>query len=145
MMISIIAEDTDYTRDFNTFYYNKHYIENDKTYKILDDIEHIELRENNIILSIDLLSNETLKINSLKIPDNIKKYLNDIYITENNNIIYKKHNYINSVINTNENTQIHLVFNKNYMSDIIGCDIVLNYTIICKKSKSKVCLLEEYV
>ena len=141
-MISIITEDTDYTRDFNTFYYKINHIENDKTYKILDDIEHIEFRGEDIILSINLLSNETLKINSLKIPENIKKYFNDIYITENNNIIYKKYNYINSIINTNENTQIHLVFNKNNMDDIIGCYVVLNYTIICKKSKSKVCLLE---
>lgn len=143
-MISIISEDTEFTTDFNTFYYKRNNIENDKSYKILDDIEHIELQGDNIILSINLLSNETLKINSLKIPAKIKKYLNDIYITENNNIIYKKHNYINSVINTNENTKIHLVFNKNHMNEIIGCDIVLNYTIICKKSKSKTCLLEEY-
>ena len=143
-MISIISEDTDFTTDFNTFYYKRNNIENDKSYKILDDIEHIELQGDNVILSINLLSNETLKINSLKIPTKIKKYLNDIYITENNNIIYKKHNYINSVINTNENTKIHLVFNKNHMNEIIGYDIVLNYTIICKKSKSKTCLLEEY-
>ena len=113
-MISIITEDTDFTTDFNTFYYKRETIENDKLYKILDDIENIELQGKNIILSIKLLSNETLKINSLKIPDKIKKYLNDIYITENNNTIYNKSNYINSVINTNENTQIHLVFNKNY-------------------------------
>lgn len=143
-MISIITEDTDFTTDFNTFYYKRETIENDKLYKILDDIENIELQGKNIILSIKLLSNETLKINSLKIPDKIKKYLNDIYITENNNTIYNKSNYINSVINTNENTQIHLVFNKKYMSDIIGCHVILNYTIICKKSKSKVCLLEDY-
>ena len=143
-MISIISEDTDFTTEFNTFYYKRQNIENDKSYKILDDIEPIELQGEKIILSINLLSNETLKINSLKIPEKIKKYLNDIYITENNNIIYKKNNYINSVINTNENTKIHLVFNKNYMSEIIGYEIVLNYTIICKKSKSKTCLLEEY-
>ena len=43
-MISIITEDTDYTRDFSTFYYKLNYIENNKTYKILDDIEHIEFR-----------------------------------------------------------------------------------------------------
>ena len=141
-MISIITEDTDYTRDFSTFYYKLNYIENNKTYKILDDIEHIEFRGENIILSINLLSNETIKINSLKIPETIKEYCNDIYITENNNIVYKKYNYINSIINTNENIQIHLVFNKNNMDNIIGCDIVLNYTIICKKSKSKLCLLE---
>ena len=142
MMISIITEDNEYTRDFDTFYYKINYIENEKTYKILDDIEHIEFRGEEIILSINLLSNETLKINSLKIPENIKIFLNDIYITENNNIIYKKYNYINSIINTHENTQLHLVFNKNNIDDIIGRDVVLNYTIICKKSKSKVCLLE---
>jgi hypothetical protein len=144
-MISIITEDTDFNTDFNTFYYKTDAVENEKQYKILDDIENIELHGHNIVLSINLLSNETLKINSLKIPDKIKEYLNDIYITENNNnIIYNKTNYINNIINTNNNTQINLVFSKNYMSDIIGCDVILNYTIICKKSKSKVCLLEDY-
>ena len=143
-MISIISEDTDFTTDITTFYYKLNNIENDISYKILDDIEDIELQADNVILSINLLPNETLKINSLKIPAKIKKYVNDIYITENNNIIYKKHNYINSVINTNENTKIHLVFNKIYMNEIIGYNIVLNYTIVCKKSKSKTCLLEEY-
>jgi hypothetical protein len=142
-MISIICEDTDFTTDINTFYYKRSNIENDKSYKILDDIEDIELQADKVILSIKLLSNETLKINSLKIPTKIKKYVNDIYITENNNIIYKKNNYTNSVINTNENTKIHLVFDKFYMNKIIGHDVVLNYTIICKKSKSKTCLLEQ--
>jgi glucose-1-phosphate thymidylyltransferase len=50
----------------------------------------VEFKNNNIILSINLCSNMTLRINSLKIPNEINEYLNDIYISENNNIIYKK-------------------------------------------------------
>ena len=143
-MLSIITEDTDLMNNFNPLYYTSNLIENEKKYKILDDIEHVEFKKNNIILSINLCSNMTLRINSLKIPNEINEYLNDIYISENNNIIYKKNNYINRVINTNDKTVLHLVFNKKNISDIIGCSVILNYTIICKKSKSKICLLEEY-
>ena len=143
-MISIITEDTDLIENYNSFYYKRDIIVNEKLYHILDDIEHIELRGNDIVLSIRLLSNETLKINSLKIPVDVEKYLNNIYITKNNNIIYKKHNYINNIINTQENTRLHLVFNKKNTDDIIGSNVIINYTIICKKSKSKACLLEDF-
>ena len=90
-----------------------------------------------------MIKNETIKINKLKIPKNIIKYLKDIYITEKKKKICNKNNYNKKTFYSDDETLLNVSFDKTKLNEIIDEEIILNYTLINKKNKSKDCLIEE--
>ena len=114
-----------------------------KTYNLLNDVYDIKLVNQDVIFSLELIKNETIKINKLIIPNEIIKYLKDIYVTINNDKVCDQTNYTKKIINTFNNALINIVFDKTKIDEIMQKNIEFNYVVLNKKNKSKNCLIEE--
>ena len=71
-----IYEDEEKINTFNNFNFYKQTKFN-KTYNLLNDVYDIKLVNEDVIFSLEIIKNETIKINELIIPIEITKYLKD--------------------------------------------------------------------
>ena len=137
-----IYEDEEKINTFNNFNFYKQTKFN-KTYNLLNDVYDIKLVNEDVIFSLEIIKNETIKINELIIPIEITKYLKDIYVTINNDKVCNKHDYTKKIISTFNNALINIVFDKSKMDELMNKNIEFNYMVLNKKNKSKNCLIEE--
>lgn len=114
------------------------YFNLNKVYNFLNDVVDIKLNKNKVIFTFKITKNKMIKINNLIIPKNIIKYLRDIFVMEKNEKICDKKNYNKKVLNGNNEIFLNLSFDKNKFDEIINEKIILNYTVINKKNKSKI-------
>jgi hypothetical protein len=137
-----IYEDNEKINTSNNFNFYKQTKFN-KTYNLLNDVYDIKLVNQDVIFSLEMIKNETIKINSLIIPNEIIKYLKDIYVTINNDKVCDQYNYTKKIISTFNNALINIVFDKSKMDEVMNKNIEFNYMVLNKKNKSKNCLIEE--
>jgi hypothetical protein len=137
-----IYEDDEKINTFNNFNFYKQPKFN-KTYNLLNDVYDIKLANEDVIFSLEIIKNETIKINELIIPAEITKYLKDIYVTINNDKVCNKYDYTKKIISTFNNALINIVFDKSKMDEIMNKNIEFNYMVLNKKNKSKNCLIGE--
>lgn len=140
-MIYICENEESIAENYDIIFYK--YASFNRVYSCLSDTNNINFNKNEVIFIFEMIKNETIKINKLKIPKGIIKYLKDIYITEKNKKICNKDNYNKKTFYSDNETLLNISFDKTKLNEIIDEEIILNYTLINKKNKSKDCLIEE--
>jgi len=119
--------------------YNYHLKENEKKYKIFEDISSINSHNKYLELVLDLPINlKIVSINKIKFSDKIKDCIENIYLTINNKKTVTDIQNINLLnIRDIKNLEIHLLLKKNAINKIINKNIYITYSYIETKSKIK--------
>ena len=118
---------------------NYHLKENEKKYKIFEDISSINSHSKYLELVLELPINlKIVSINKIKFSDKIKDCIENIYLTINNKKIVTDIQNINLLnIRDIKNLEIHLLLKKNAINKIINKNIYITYSYIETKSKIK--------
>jgi len=140
-MIYICENEENIAENYDVIFYK--YASFNHVYSCLRDTNVIKFNKNEVIFSFEMIMNDSIKINKLKIPNSIIKYLKDIYITKKNKKIRNKDNYNKTAFYSDNEVLLNISFDKTKINEIIDADIILNYTLTNKKNKSKDCLIEE--
>lgn len=120
---------------------NNNYLlkENEKKYKIFEDISYINNHDRHLELILDLPIN--LKINSInkiKFSNKIKNYIEKIFISVNKKEVISDINSINllNIHNVNE-LELHIILRKNAINHLLNQNIYITYSYIDSKPKLK--------
>jgi hypothetical protein len=134
----------EYINDINDINHDVHYEE--ITYKIFDDLTHIIKNKNNIELIINIPNTyELLSIIKIRLSKKITKYIKDIYVKQNKEIILSKDKLlnintkdINNVINNSQGElNLYIIIESNSLNHIINSNIYILFLFINRKNKVK--------
>jgi hypothetical protein len=137
--------------------------EHEQKYKIFDNISSvIKNKDNNIELVINVpKTGDILSINKIKLSKNIKKYINTIFISLDNNKIVSQNEIYNKKFNFNKlrninnlmmniidcskgEVNIHIILEPNSINEIINNYIYIVFSYINFKNKVKFMIEKEY-
>ena len=116
--------------------------ENEVKYKIFEDINSISKKNNIIELQLNIPHN-IISINKIKIPNQINKFIEDIFICNGHEIIKLDEKYFNSnttnkiIYNQHENIKLYIYFNTQVINKMINKSIFINYSYAIFKNKVK--------
>ncbi len=135
----------------------------EQKFKIFDDISSVT---RNMYNQIELVINipkscDIITINKIKLPKKIKKNINDIFVTLDDNIIISRDELYNHQIILSENcdnfnnnnynlidcskgdVNIHIILEPNSINSIINNNIYINFSYLNLKNKHKIKLYLE--
>ncbi len=100
--------------------------ENNKEYRLIEDIEEIYYNNDGIEIIINFdIDFKKIKFNKIILSKKLLKYKKDIFITDNNKIF----NINEYIINNNSKIKIHLIFNNKLINNLYNQFININYSI----------------
>jgi hypothetical protein len=100
--------------------------ENNKEYRLIEDIEEIYYNNDGIEIIINFdIDFKKIKFNKIILSKKLLKYKKDIFITDNNKIF----NINEYIINNNSKIKIHLLFNNKLINNLYNQFININYSI----------------
>lgn len=128
---------------------------NEIKYKLFNDISSINIKNGKIELILNLpITHNVISINKIKLSNNLNKFLKDIYLVIDNNVIIEKdeifgsrENFLKVVaykFNKNainclmdKNIDICIVLNKDAINYIMNKNIFVSYSFMILKNKVK--------